>query len=85
MVSLYSLIIFFFLLVICFSAVALAATLAGWWRKRQIGRHQIGAHEKRRAIDADIDRIKSRAFGITAGLVLFGLTPFVILYFLVFN
>ncbi len=83
MVSLYSLIIFFFILVIVYSLVSLVLIFLGWCRKYWIGRKQVPAHDLLCAIDARTDRLKSKAFTISVLLVLFCVMPFVILYFLV--
>lgn len=80
MVSLYSLIIFFFVLVILFTMVSMVLSLAGWLQKKWIGRKTIPAPESIQAIDFRIDRLKALTFNISVVLVLFCITPFVIIY-----
>ena len=46
MVSLYSLFIFFFILVILYSAMAMVLSLAGWLQKKRIGRAALPEQEK---------------------------------------
>ena len=82
MVSLYSLIIFFFILVIFYSVVSLAVSLAGWLQKMWIRRKAIPAPEALQAIEMRTDRMKAQAFPITVALVLFCITPFVVIFFL---
>ena len=82
MVSLYSLIIFFFILVVFYSAVSMAASLAGWLQKIWIRRNAIPAPETIKAIEMRTDRIKAQAFPIAVALVLFCITPFVVIFFL---
>ena len=82
MVSLYSLIVFFFILVIVYSSVSLVLIFFGWCHKYWIGRKQVPAYDVLRAIDARTDRLKSKAFTISVLLVLFCITPFVMLYFM---
>ena len=83
MVSLYSLIVFFSILVIVYSLVSVVLIFCGGCHKYWIGRKQVPAHDVLRAIDARTDRLKSKAFPISVLLVLFCITPFVILYFMV--
>ncbi len=84
MASLYSLIIFFFILVILYSGVAAGLSLAGWIQKKWIGRREKPAPDVIRAIDGRTDRLKSKAFPIAVVLVLLCITPFVMLSLLVF-
>ena len=83
MVSLYSLIIFFFILVIVYATVSLALSAHGWCCKRWLARKRIASSDALRVIDERTDRLKAKAFNITVVLVLFCITPFVILYLMV--
>ena len=83
MVSLYSLIVCFFILVIVYSAMAAALLIHGWYRKYWIVRNQDASPGVLRVIDERTDRLKAKAFNIAVVLVLFCITPFVILYFVV--
>jgi hypothetical protein len=85
MVSLYSLIIFFFILVIVYSMVAMILIFCGWCHKHWIAREKVPAQDVLLAIDERTDRLKSKAFNISVVLVLFCITPFVMLYFLVWR
>lgn len=85
MVSLYSLIIFFFILVVLYSAVSLILSFSGWLLKKQASRRAPTADNVREAIDQRTDRLKSLAFNVTVILVLFVITPFVLLYFMVWR
>ena len=85
MVSLYSLIIFFFILVIVYAMVTIVLSAHGWLCKYRAARHGVSAYDALQAIDARTDRLKSKAFTIVVVLVLFCVTPFVILYFMVWQ
>ena len=85
MVSFYSLIIFFFILVLLYTAVTLVLSFSGWLLKLRASRGNQPADEVRLAIDRRTDRLKSLAFNATAILVLFVITPFVLLYFMVWR
>ena len=78
MVSLYSLIIFFFILVILYSAVSMVLSLAGWLQKKRIGRGAMPEGDSLEVIDRRIDRWKTLTFNAAEALVLFCVTPFVI-------
>ena len=80
MVSLYSLIIFFFILVIFYSAVTMVVSFAGWLQKMWIQRQAIPGPEALKAIEMRTDRIKTQAFPIAVALVLFCITPFVVIF-----
>ncbi len=80
MVSLYSLFIFFFILVILYSAMAMVLSLAGWLQKKRIGRAALPEQETLEAIDNRIDRLKTLTFHAAVGLVLFCIAPFVVVY-----
>ncbi len=82
MVSLYSLIIFFFILVIFYTAVTMAVSLAGWLQKIWILRKAIPGPDALKAIEMRTDRIKDQAFPIAVALVLFCITPFVVIIFM---
>ena len=82
MVSLYSLIIFFFILVILYSAISMAVSLAGWLQKIWIHRKAIPEPETIKAIEMRTDRMKAQAFPIAVALVLFCITPFVVIFLL---
>ncbi len=84
MVSLYSLIIFFFILVLLYSAVTLVLSFSGWLLKMRASRGS-RADDVFEAIDRRTDRLKSLAFNATVVLVLFCITPFVLLYFMVWR
>ena len=84
MVSLYSLIIFFFILVVLYSAVTLILSFSGWLLKIRAARGG-RADDVRESIDQRIDRLKSLTFNTTVILVLFVITPFVLLYFMVWR
>ena len=79
MVSLFSLIVFFFILVIVYSSIATALFFYGWYRKRRIVQNWDAPPDALRVIDEQTDRLKAKAFNIVVVLVLFGITPFVIL------
>ncbi|MGD9096758.1 MAG: hypothetical protein PVF97_01655 [Desulfobacterales bacterium] len=81
MVSFYSLIIFFFILVVLYSAITLALSFGGWLQKRWIGRSQATDPGRLAAVDDRTDRLKALAFKVTVPLVLFCLTPFVLIFF----
>jgi hypothetical protein len=81
MVSFYSLIIFFFILVVLYSAISLALSFGGWLQKRWIGRIQSPDSGRLAAVDDHTDRLKALAFKVTVPLVLFCLTPFVLIFF----
>lgn len=85
MVSLYSLIVFFFILVMVYTVVTIAISAHGWLCKHWTARRQISASDALHAIDARTDRLKSQAFTIVVVLVLFCVTPFVILYLMVWQ
>ncbi len=85
MVSLYSLIIFFFILVIVYAMVTIVLSAHGWLCKYRAARRGVSACDALHAIDARTDRLKSKAFTIVVVLVLFCVTPFVILYFMVWQ
>ncbi len=84
MVSLYSLIIFFFILVVLYSAVTVVLSFSGWLLKIKASRGG-RADDVRETIDQRIDRLKSLTFNATVLLVLFVITPFVLLYFMVWR
>ncbi len=84
MVSLYSLIIFFFILVVFYSAVTLALSISAWFQ-RWVARRQVSAHAALRQIENRTDHMKQKAFNISVVLVLFCITPFVIIYLMVFR
>ena len=81
MVSLYSLIIFFFTLVVLYSAVALALSLAGWLQKKWISRKTNPEPGTFEAVNERIDRLKTLTFNVTVALVLFCITPFAVILF----
>ena len=82
MVSLYSLIIFFSILVFLYSAISMAVSLAGWLQKIWIRRQAIPEPEAIKAIEIRTDRMKAQAFPIAVVLVLFCITPFVVILLL---
>ena len=84
MVSLYSLIIFFFILVVLYSAVTVVLSFSGWLLKIQASRGA-RADDVCESIDQRIDRLKSLTFNATVLIVLFVITPFVLLYFMVWR
>ena len=83
MVSLYGLIIFFFILVVLYSAISLCLSLGGWLQKRWLARR--GALEPGMlvVIDERIDRLKTLTFRVAVPIVLFCITPFVVVYFFI--
>ncbi len=85
MVSLYSLIIFFFILVMFYLVLTLGISLIGCIQKYWINHRGGAVPGADQAIDARTDRLKSKAFPIAVVLVLFCITPFVIVYFTVFR
>lgn len=85
MVSLYSLIIFFFILVVLYPAATLVLSLSGWLLKKRAVRQAKLAGDVIEAIDQRTDRLKTLAFNIVVILVLFCITPFVVLYFMVWR
>ncbi len=85
MVSLYSLIIFFFILVVLYSAVTLILTFTGWLLKKRASREAPTAIDLCEVIDQRTDRLKTLAFNVTVILVLFCITPFVMIYFMVWR
>ena len=72
----------FFILVIFYSGVTMAVSLAGWLQKMWIQRKAIPGSEALKAIELRTDRIKAQAFPIAVVLVLFCITPFVVIIFL---
>ncbi len=79
MVSLYGLIIFFFILVVFYSAISLALSLSGWLQKQWIARRRVPDPGVLAVIDERIDRLKTLTFKVTVPLVLFCITPFVLI------
>lgn len=85
MVSLFSLIIFFFILVVIFSAVALTLAIAAWLQKKRFAGGEGATSAALRGIEKKTDLFKEKAFNIAVVLTLFCITPFVVLYLLVFQ
>jgi hypothetical protein len=85
MVSLASLIIFFFILVIIYSMASMALSFYGWFRKHRLTYRQIPTNDALRAIDERTDRLKSKAFDIAVVLVLFVITPVVVIYIMILS
>ncbi|MDJ0804685.1 MAG: hypothetical protein QNI97_17545 [Desulfobacterales bacterium] len=83
MAAFYSLIIFFFILVIFYSGVAAVLALAGWVQKARIQNRRGPSIAAARVIEARIDDLKTRAFPIAVVLVLFCITPFVVILLVV--
>ncbi len=83
MISFYSLFIFFFILVVLYSAVTLILSLYGWLLKKRASRRSQPAEVLFETIDRQTDRLKTLFFNIALILALFGITPFVLLYFMV--
>ncbi len=80
MVSLYGLIIFFFILVVLYSAISLILSLSGWLQKRWLARRCVPDPGMLAVIDERIDRLKTLTFQVVVPLALFGITPFVVVY-----
>lgn len=85
MVSLSSLIVFFFILVIIYSVASIALISYGWFCKRRIPHGPMPMRDARRAIDDRTDKLKSKAFNIAVVLVLFVITPFVVICVMVLH
>ena len=83
MISFYSLFIFFFILVVLYSAVTLILSLYGWLLKKRASRRSQPAEVLFKTIDRQTDRLKTLFFNIALILALFVITPFVLLYFMV--
>ena len=85
MVSILSLVVFFFILVALYLAVTLILALAGWLSKKRVSRDYRSSEELIAAIDQRTDRLKTLFFNIAVALVLFAITPFVVLYFMLWR
>ncbi|MDZ7599043.1 MAG: hypothetical protein U5J82_12325 [Desulfobacterales bacterium] len=81
MVTVSALVIFFFLLVVVFPAVALAVSAAVWVAQRLAQNGPGVAGLDRRRLAQRTDRLKQSAFIVSVVLLFFLVTPFVVLVF----
>jgi len=75
MFSLFTLIVFLFLLVLLYTAVAGILSARAWYLKWRCRRQDADGEAAALRIDGETDRLKELAFTATVILVFFGLTP----------
>ena len=79
MTALFTIAIFFFLLILVYPTICVLLTVAAWYQKRRI-RGKVKEEEMIAKIEHQMDQRKNKAFKFSILLLFFGVAPFLAIW-----